>query len=65
MRYELIYYFSNLTPEIIHELIEKILVHAPNKSDGRCIQQMDIFYRFDVAVSNVSANMGKYGRKTA
>lgn len=34
------------TPEIIHKLIEKIAVHAPDKSIGHRVQQIDIYYRF-------------------
>jgi hypothetical protein len=39
---------TELTPEIMHELIEKIVVHAPDKSSGHRTQQIDIYYRFDV-----------------
>lgn len=27
-------YITELTPEIMHELIEKIVIHAPDKSSG-------------------------------
>ena len=58
-------HIEKLTPEIMHELIEKIVVHAPDKSSGKRIQQIDIYFRFDVAVSSVSTETGHYGRKTA
>lgn len=45
---------TELTPEIMHELIEKIVVHAPEKADGKRTQQIDIYYRFDVAVSSAT-----------
>ena len=55
---------TELTPEIMHELIEKIVVHAPDKSSGKRIQQIDIYFRFDVATSSVEVETGHYGRKT-
>ena len=54
---------TELTPEIMHELIEKIVVHAPNKSSGHRTQQIDIYYRFDVAVSTAVADSMKYDKK--
>ncbi len=54
-----------LTPEIMHELIEKIIVHEADKSSGKRTQQIDIYFRFDVAVSSVTTETGKFGRKTA
>ena len=54
---------TELTPEIMHELIEKIVVHAPDKSSGHRTQQMDIYYRFDVAVSTALADSMKYDKK--
>ena len=36
---------TELTPEIMHELIERIIVHAPDKSSGHRVQQIDIYYR--------------------
>ena len=61
-RYE---HIETLTPEIMHELIEKIVVHEADKTSGKRVQQIDIYYRFDVAVSSVTAETGKYGKKTA
>ena len=55
-------HITELTPEIMHELIEKIVIHEPNKSSGKRIQQIDIYYRFDVAVSSISTETGKYDR---
>lgn len=37
---------SELTPDILHELVEKIIVYAPDKSSGRRTQQIDIHYNF-------------------
>lgn len=55
-------HITELTPEIMHELIEKIVVHEPDKSSGKRIQQIDIYFRLDVAVSNISTETGKYGK---
>lgn len=58
-------HIEKLTPEIMHELIEKIVVHEADKSSGKRYQQIDIYYRFDVATSSVEVETGKYGKKTA
>ncbi len=47
----------------MHELIEKIIVHVPDKRSGHRTQQIDIYYRFDVAVSTVIADSTKYDKK--
>ena len=54
-----------LTPKIIHELIDKIIVHEPDKSSGKRVQDIEIHFRFDVAVSTISVETGKYGKKVA
>ena len=56
-------HIEKLTPEIMHELIEKIVVHAPDKSCGHRTQQIDIYYRFDVAVATAVADSMKYDKK--
>ena len=58
-------HIKTLIPEIMHELIEKIIVHEADKSSGKRTQQIDIYFRFDVAVSSVITETGKFGRKTA
>ena len=48
---EIVKSYSNiteLTPEIIHEFIEVIYVHAPDKSNGHREQMVDINFRFNV-----------------
>ena len=37
---------QELTAPIINELIEKILIHEPEKVDGKRTQKIEIFYRF-------------------
>ncbi len=54
---------TELTPEIMHELINKIVVHAPDKSSGHRTQQIEIHYRFDVAVTTAVADSMKYDKK--
>lgn len=36
---------TELTPEILNELIEKILVHQAKKINGKKVQEIDIYYR--------------------
>ncbi len=55
-------HIEEITPEIIRELVEKIVVHAPDKSSGHRQQQIDIYYRFNIAVSTAIAKSKKYGR---
>ena len=31
---------------MLHALVDKIVVHAPDKSTGHCRQQIDIYYNF-------------------
>lgn len=35
-----------LTSDMLHELVEKIIVYAPDKSSGHRTQQIDIYYNF-------------------
>ena len=46
---------KELTPEIINELIDKILVHQQTKVDGKKYQQIDIYY-LGVGIISISAN---------
>ena len=36
---------TELTPEILNELIEKILIHQTEKVNGKKVQEIDIYYR--------------------
>ena len=40
----------------MHELIEKIVIHAPDKRGGHSTQQIKIHYCFDVAVATAVAD---------
>jgi len=35
---------TELTPTILNEFIQRIEIHAPDKSSGKRIQQVDIYY---------------------
>ncbi|MBQ7008842.1 MAG: DUF4368 domain-containing protein [Ruminococcus sp.] len=52
-----------LTPEIMHEFIEKIVVYSPDKSSGHRTQQIDIHFRFNVAVATAVADSMIYDKK--
>ena len=38
--------FSELTTPMIKEFVEKIVVHAPDRSTGQRTQQVDIYFKF-------------------
>jgi hypothetical protein len=38
--------FSELTPAILHEFVEKVIVHEGDKSSGRRVQQVDIYLNY-------------------
>ena len=52
-----------LTPEIMHEFIEKIVVYAPDKSSGHRTQQIDICFRFNVMTATITADSMVYDKK--
>ena len=52
-----------LTPEIMHEFIEKIVVYAPDKSSGHRKQQIDICFRFNVMTATITADSMVYDKK--
>ena len=49
--------FEKLTPGMLHELVEKIIVHEGDKSSGHRIQKIEIYYSFvgDLESSHVVA----------
>ena len=63
---------TELTPEILNELIEKILIHQAEKVDGKKVQEIDIYYRgvgkisFPVSIDDIEVTINKIlNRKTA
>lgn len=37
---------TELTPLLLHEFVEKIVVHAPDRSSGHRVQRIDVHYNF-------------------
>lgn len=52
--------FTELTPEIMHELIDKIVVHAPEGGRANRTQQVDITFRFKVVTATATADFKQY-----
>ena len=47
----------------MHELIEKIVVYAPDNSSGHRTQQIEIHFRFDVAIATATADRKEYTKR--
>ena len=63
---------TELTPEILNELIEKITIHQTQKINGKKVQEIDIYYRgvgiisFPVSLDNLEITIEKIlNKKTA
>lgn len=56
-------YITEHIPEIMHEMIEKIVVYTPAKNSGHRTPKIEINYRFDVAVTTAVADSMKYDKK--
>lgn len=54
---------ERLTPEVLHMFVEKVVVHAPDKSSGHRIQQIDIYYNF-VGQLDISVEMSRSRRRS-
>lgn len=37
---------TELTPAMLREFVDKVVVHAPDKSSGHRVQQIDVYYNF-------------------
>ena len=62
-KYEVV---TELTPEVMNELIDRIEVHAPDKSSGHRRQTIDIYFRFNVASASAEiCNMDYCKKKKA
>ena len=63
---------TELSPEILNELIEKIVIHQQEKINGKKVQEIDIYYRgvgiisFPVSTQDIEITIEKIlNRKTA
>lgn len=63
---------TKLSPEILNELIEKIVIHQQEKINGKKVQEIDIYYRgvgiisFPVSTNDIENRINKIlNRKTA
>ncbi len=56
-------HLTDITPEQMHELIERIEVHAPDKSSGHRQQKVDIYFRFRIACSSAVLDRWDYPKK--
>ena len=63
---------TELSPEILNELIEKIVIHQKEKVNGKKVQEIDIYYRgvgiisFPVSTDDIEITINKIlNRKTA
>ena len=63
---------TQLSPEILNELIEKIIIHQQEKENGKKVQEIDIYYRgvgiisFPVSTQDIEITIKKIlNRKTA
>lgn len=52
-----------MTPELVHEFVKKIVVHAPDKSSGHRVQRIDIHYNF-IGEIDLSPEYSKYSKRT-
>ena len=57
--------FSELTAPMINEFVEKIVVHAPDRSTGERIQEIEIYLKFigKFDVPMAGADPGGIGRR--
>ena len=54
---------TKLTPALLREFVEKVVVHAPDKSSGHRVQRIDVHYNF-IGEIDFSPEFSKYSKKT-
>ena len=54
---------TELTPALLREFVEKIVVHAPDKSSGHRVQRIDVHYNF-IGEIDFSQEFSRYSKKT-
>ena len=57
-------HISELTPKLMHEFVDKIIVHEADKSNGYREQEVEICFRFNVYVVTATVDSREY-KKTA
>lgn len=53
---------TELTPALLREFVEKIVVHAPDKSSGHRVQRIDVHYNF-IGEIDFSPEFSQYSKK--
>ena len=56
---------SELTPKLMHEFVEKIVVHEADKSSGHREQEVEIYFRFNVYVATITLDSREYKKAAA
>ena len=54
---------TELTPALLHEFVEKVVVHAPDKSSGHRVQRIDVHYNF-IGEIDFSPEYSQYSKMT-
>ena len=54
---------TELTPALLREFVEKVVVHAPDKSSGHRVQRIDVHYTF-IGEIDLSPEYSKYEKET-
>lgn len=54
---------TELTPTLLREFVEKVVVHAPDKSSGHRVQRIDVHYNF-IGEIDFSPEFSQYSKKT-
>ena len=54
---------TELTPALLREFVEKVVVHAPDKSSGHRVQRIDVHYTF-IGEIDLSPEYSKYAKET-
>ena len=54
---------TELTPTLLREFVEKVVVHAPDKSSGHRVQRIDVHYNF-IGEIGFSPEFSQYSKKT-
>ena len=54
---------TELTPTLLREFLEKVVVHAPDKSSGHRTQRIDVHYNF-IGEVDFSPEFSRYSKTT-